>query len=244
MNSFLLQMQFLLTIITFREKFMSKESVSKEEKKAKKESKKDKKAIEKEAKKRIKGLWGEFKAFISRGNVLDMAVGVVIGGAFSAIVTSVVNVLLSVCTWGVPGGITGLITVLPAANATQAGITGVGQTFLASDLVTATEAYAHSVYNVTVDPGDVLFLDYQAQLLKSYTLYGNTYVYSGAAIINWGAIINAVISFLIIAIVLFTIIKVVARIRSQAVHAAEKIKEQLPENEDEGEKHSENKKAE
>ncbi len=37
------------------------------------------------------GLFGEFKEFIKRGNVLDMAVGVVIGGAFSAIVTSVVN---------------------------------------------------------------------------------------------------------------------------------------------------------
>ncbi len=33
----------------------------------------------------------EFKEFISRGNVMDMAVGVVIGGAFTAIVTSLVN---------------------------------------------------------------------------------------------------------------------------------------------------------
>lgn len=36
----------------------------------------------------------EFKKFISRGNVLDMAVGVIIGGAFGKIVTSVVNDLL------------------------------------------------------------------------------------------------------------------------------------------------------
>ncbi len=34
---------------------------------------------------------GEFKAFIMRGNVVDMAVGVIIGGAFSKIVTSLVN---------------------------------------------------------------------------------------------------------------------------------------------------------
>ncbi len=34
---------------------------------------------------------GEFKEFISRGNVLDMAVGVIIGGAFTAIVTSLVE---------------------------------------------------------------------------------------------------------------------------------------------------------
>ena len=33
----------------------------------------------------------EFKEFISRGNVVDLAVGVVIGGAFGAIVTSLVN---------------------------------------------------------------------------------------------------------------------------------------------------------
>ena len=33
----------------------------------------------------------EFKKFISRGNVMDMAVGVIIGGAFTAIVNSLVN---------------------------------------------------------------------------------------------------------------------------------------------------------
>lgn len=37
----------------------------------------------------------EFKAFIARGNVLDMAVGVVIGTAFTAIVTSIVENLLT-----------------------------------------------------------------------------------------------------------------------------------------------------
>lgn len=36
----------------------------------------------------------EFKAFIARGNVVDMAVGVIIGGAFGKIVTSLVNDLL------------------------------------------------------------------------------------------------------------------------------------------------------
>ena len=38
-----------------------------------------------------KGLIGEFKEFISRGNVVDLAVGVIIGSAFTAIVTSLVN---------------------------------------------------------------------------------------------------------------------------------------------------------
>ena len=37
------------------------------------------------------GFFGEFKKFITRGNVMDMAVGIIIGSAFTAIVTSLVN---------------------------------------------------------------------------------------------------------------------------------------------------------
>ena len=37
----------------------------------------------------------EFKTFIARGNVMDLAVGVIVGGAFSAIVTSLVNNILT-----------------------------------------------------------------------------------------------------------------------------------------------------
>lgn len=44
--------------------------------------------------KEIKGFINEFKEFISRGNVLDMAVGVIIGSAFGKIVTSIVNDIL------------------------------------------------------------------------------------------------------------------------------------------------------
>lgn len=39
----------------------------------------------------VKKMFAEFKKFILRGNVMDLAVGVMIGGAFSAIVTSLVN---------------------------------------------------------------------------------------------------------------------------------------------------------
>ncbi len=38
-----------------------------------------------------KSIFKEFKEFISKGNVVDMAVGVIIGGAFTAIVNSLVN---------------------------------------------------------------------------------------------------------------------------------------------------------
>lgn len=39
----------------------------------------------------MKKFFGEFKKFITRGNVVDMAVGVIVGGAFGNIVTSLVN---------------------------------------------------------------------------------------------------------------------------------------------------------
>ena len=44
---------------------------------------------------RMKGFIEEFKKFITRGNVLDMAVGVIIGGAFTAIVTSLNTDIIS-----------------------------------------------------------------------------------------------------------------------------------------------------
>lgn len=44
---------------------------------------------------KTKGLIAEFKTFIMRGNVLDLAVGVVVGGAFTAIVTAIVENLLT-----------------------------------------------------------------------------------------------------------------------------------------------------
>lgn len=65
-------------------------------------------------KNKLKEVFNEFKAFISKGNVIDMAVGVIIGGAFSAIVTAVVQeILMPIITWAIPsGGINGLVTVL------------------------------------------------------------------------------------------------------------------------------------
>ena len=51
-----------------------------------------------------KGLMDEFKKFIMRGNVMDMAVGVIVGGAFTAIVTSLNKDILTPIL-GVFGGI-------------------------------------------------------------------------------------------------------------------------------------------
>jgi large conductance mechanosensitive channel len=50
-------------------------------------------------------MWREFKEFINRGNVMDLAVGVIIGAAFGKIVTSVVDDLISPVLGKVLGGI-------------------------------------------------------------------------------------------------------------------------------------------
>lgn len=166
---------------------------------------------------KIKQLWADFKKFISRGSVIDMAIGVVIGGAFSAIVTSFTSILMSVCTWAIPGGINGLVTVLPALGANQQfSVTladGTVQTynyFSSADLATkAAEA------GLT-----------EAELLSKFKLYGDLYVYNGAAIINWGAVINAVISFIIIALTLFVILKVYSALKAKKAQLNAKMLEE------------------
>ena len=52
-------------------------------------------AKDKTKKKVRTGFFKEFKEFISRGNVLDMAVGIIVGGAFTAIVTAIVSGILT-----------------------------------------------------------------------------------------------------------------------------------------------------
>lgn len=47
----------------------------------------------------------EFKKFIARGNVLDLAVGVIVGGAFSSIVTSLVNNIFTPVIGLIVGGV-------------------------------------------------------------------------------------------------------------------------------------------
>lgn len=54
---------------------------------------------------KMKGFIAEFKEFISRGNVIDLAVGVIIGGAFTGIVTSLVNDIIMPFIGFIFGGI-------------------------------------------------------------------------------------------------------------------------------------------
>ena len=52
----------------------------------------------------MKSFMKEFKEFISRGNVMDMAVGIIIGGAFTAIVTALVDNIIMPLISGICGG--------------------------------------------------------------------------------------------------------------------------------------------
>ena len=69
----------------------------------------------------MKKLLKEFKAFISRGNVMDLAVGMIIGAAFTAIISAVVNGILKPLINLIPIGETGLQTVLRQAVVAEDG---------------------------------------------------------------------------------------------------------------------------
>ena len=152
-------------------------------------------------------IFKEFKEFLNRGNAFMLAVGVVIGGAFSAIVNAVVNILLSTATWALPGGLKGLITVLPAINDAQKGLdpaNGLGLKFTVGELQGLAEAYAQRVYGST---DATVVSASKNEILAKYTQYGGLYAYKMSAIIDWGTLLTAVISFIIIGLVLFILVK-------------------------------------
>ena len=70
------------------------------------------------------GFFAEFKTFIARGNVLDLAVGVIIGGAFSSITTSLVNDIINPILGILTGGhesLSALAFQLPGGGALMLG---------------------------------------------------------------------------------------------------------------------------
>lgn len=143
------------------------------------------------------GLWAEFKEFINRGNAFMLAVGVVIGGAFSAIVNAVVNILLSLSTAALPGGLAGFVTRLDTPTAISA-------------LKTVQSTIAEAKMQLTIDEYLSLCNTYGAATINGiYNKFGGKYIFATAPVLNWGALITAIISFIIIAVVLFIIVKVV-----------------------------------
>ena len=67
-------------------------------------------------------MWEEFKKFILRGNVVDLAVGVIIGLAFGAIVTSLVNDIIMPVIGAVTGGLDFSNYYLPLSPKVQQGV--------------------------------------------------------------------------------------------------------------------------
>lgn len=108
-------------------------------------------------KRKGKGFIGEFKEFVMRGNVMDLAVGVIIGGAFQSIVSSLVSDVIMPVVTLVTGGI------------------HFENWFLAMDE-------------------------------NHYATYEEAKA-AGAAVIGYGTFLTAVINFLIMAFVIFLLVK-------------------------------------
>lgn len=113
----------------------------------------------------------EFRDFIAKGNVMDMAVGIIIGAAFTAIVTSLVADLINPIIGVITGGI--------------------------------------DFSNLFVNLGEGSF----ASLAAARD--------AGAPVFAYGAFITAVINFLIIAFVVFLLVKMVNRIKDAAIRKEE-----------------------
>lgn len=111
----------------------------------------------------------EFREFIMRGNVLDLAIGIVIGAAFAAVINSLVNDIIMPPIGFLLGGV----------NFADLFISLDGQDY--QSLVAAQDA--------------------------------------GVATINYGLFINAIITFLIVAFIIFLIIRSVNRLQSEEEEA-------------------------
>lgn len=107
----------------------------------------------------------EFKAFIARGNVVDLAVGVMIGGAFGGIVTSLVN-----------------------------------------DIITPV---------VSLVAGSVDFSNYFIPLSEKVTATTLAAAREQGSVIAYGSFLTIVINFLILAWIIFLMVKGIARLRRE-----------------------------
>ncbi len=118
---------------------------------------------------------GEFKEFIAKGNVMDLAVGVIIGGAFATITTSLTGDL-----------------IMPIVGWIFGGADFSSQFILLGDV-----------------PEGVAATDYAA--LKE----------AGVAMVGYGAFITVLINFLILAFIIFLLVKWVNRVirKEQAAEA-------------------------
>jgi large conductance mechanosensitive channel len=109
-------------------------------------------------------MWQDFKAFVMRGNVLDLAVGVIIGAAFGAVVKSLVDDV-----------------IMPPVGMAMGGVDFSDKYILLKDGATAAAPYA------------------SLAAAKE----------AGAVTLNYGLFLNTIITFLIIAIAVFMLVRMV-----------------------------------
>ena len=122
----------------------------------------------------MKKFFSEFLTFIKRGNVLDMAVGVIVGSAFTAIVTALSNgILKPLINWV-------LALVGGDSNALESAYTILKPTYTVNEAGEKVLDLANSIY------------------------------------IDWGAFLSAIINFILIAFVVFCIVKAINKARELA----------------------------
>ena len=133
----------------------------------------------------MKKFFSEFKKFITRGNVIDMAVGVIVGSSFTAIVNGMSNYILKpVINW--------LLAVLLGKDSLSDLHTFLVKVEKSSDILDA--------------EGNVIGTESVIDLAES--------IY-----IDWGAFISAIINFLLIALVLFAIVRAINFANSEVARA-------------------------
>lgn len=148
----------------------------------------------------MKKFFKEFKEFISKGNILDMAIGVIIAGAFSQIVTALTNKIL-----------------MPLINSLLAPATG-------GDKIYTILWSSKLMYSAD----DVSKLDEAGKAaLSAYQLGPDGGYYSKLFFIDWSSFIEAIINFIFIALVLFTITKIFISINKKHEELKNKIKTDL-----------------
>lgn len=130
----------------------------------------------------MKKFFSEFKKFIARGNVMDMAVGMIIGSAFTAIVTAlsngilkpIINWILYLCFGGDSAALEKMYTMLVPVYKQQ-------------DVLDASGVATGEIETV-IDLSNSIYID-------------------------WGALLSAIVNFLLIALVLFLIVKAFNNVR-------------------------------
>ncbi|MBE6660452.1 MAG: large conductance mechanosensitive channel protein MscL [Ruminococcaceae bacterium] len=142
----------------------------------------------------MKKFFAEFKKFITRGNVVDMAVGVIVGSSFTAIVNALSNNILKPL-------INYLLALIFGANSLS-------------------EVYTF------------LQKGYKDVLDEAGNVIGQELDLAQSIYIDWGAFINAIINFFLIALVLFTIVKIINGVRSNQKNWVDGLDDYIPSREE------------